>query len=43
MGHILFKENFYYISPMIVLGMSAGHDRGVVLIKDGKILIGITQ
>ena len=28
---------------MIVLGMSAGHDRGAVLIKDGKILIGITQ
>lgn len=28
---------------MIVIGMSAGHDRGVVLIKDGKILIGITQ
>ena len=28
---------------MIVVGMSAGHDRGVVLIKDGKILIGITQ
>jgi len=28
---------------MIVLGMSAGHDRGAVLIKDGQILIGITQ
>jgi len=28
---------------MIVMGMSAGHDRGAVLIKDGKILIGITQ
>jgi len=28
---------------MIVLGMSTGHDRGAVLIKDGKILIGITQ
>ena len=28
---------------MIVLGMSAGHDRGAVLIKDGKVLIGITQ
>lgn len=28
---------------MIILGMSAGHDRGAVLIKDGKVLIGITQ
>lgn len=28
---------------MIVVGMSAGHDRGVVVIQDGKVLIGITQ
>ncbi len=28
---------------MIVLGISVGHDRGAVIIKDGKVLIGITQ
>lgn len=28
---------------MIVLGFSVGHDKGAVLIKDGKVLIGITQ
>jgi predicted NodU family carbamoyl transferase len=28
---------------MIIIGMSAGHDRGAVLIKDGNVLIGITQ
>ena len=28
---------------MIVLGFSVGHDKGAVLIKDGKVLIGISQ
>lgn len=28
---------------MIVLGLSVGHDRGAVIIKDGKVLVGITQ
>lgn len=28
---------------MIVLGFSVGHDKGAVLIKDGKVLVGITQ
>lgn len=28
---------------MIVLGFSVGHDRGAVLIKDGEVVIGITQ
>ena len=28
---------------MIVLGFSVGHDKGAVLIKDGKVVVGITQ
>jgi len=28
---------------MIVLGLSVGHDRGAVIIKDGEVLVGITQ
>ena len=28
---------------MIVLGISVGHDKGAVIIQDGKVLIGITQ
>ena len=28
---------------MIVLGFSVGHDKGAVIIKDGKVVVGITQ
>jgi len=28
---------------MRVLGFSVGHDKGAVLIEDGKVVIGITQ
>ncbi len=28
---------------MIVLGFSVGHDKGAALIKDGEVLIAITQ
>ena len=28
---------------MIVLGISVGHDKGAVIIQDGKVLVGITQ
>ena len=28
---------------MKVLGFSVGHDKGAVVIEDGKVLIGITQ
>ena len=28
---------------MIVLGFSVGHDKGAVIIKDGRVAIGISQ
>ena len=28
---------------MKILGFSVGHDKGAVIIEDGKVLIGITQ
>ena len=28
---------------MKVLGFSVGHDKGAVIIEDGKVLVGITQ